>query len=116
MDLDQEIKEEVTDSTGIPITKFQRSANRAQIVPGFIRFGLVGLVLCAEFYCIFQDVGPYNWIASLQAEIFDGSHYPTLSFLLSFILLLLPALLIIRSIIPYYERKRDANKDIIDQL
>lgn len=116
MNTEKEMNELESEQNSAPISKFQRSANRAQIVPGFIRFGLVALALLVDFYCIFENVGPYYWIVRVQAELFDGSYFTALSFLLSFMLILLPVLVIIRSMIPYYERKRDKNSDILDQL
>lgn len=116
MDLEQEVNKGGEDANGAPISKFQRWSNRAQIVPGFIRYPVVVLALLTEGYCIYENIGPYYWISSLQAEIFDGSHFPMLSFLLSLIVVLIPAALMIRPLIPYYERKQGANNDIIDQL
>ncbi|MCH2234182.1 MAG: hypothetical protein MK078_08005 [Crocinitomicaceae bacterium] len=90
---------------------------KAKVVPGIIRLGLLGLSALGFAYSWYYFSGPYLWLAELQASIFDGEYYLLLTALLSFLIFLLPAVLIVRLLVPYYTKKKNpsGNDDIVDE-
>ncbi len=95
--------------------KLEEQGRRARVVPGFIRYPLIALGLVLSFYFLFTFGGPYRWISELQARLFGGEYYIALSFFLTWMTFLIPTLIIVRALIPYYERRRMGRDDLLDQ-
>ena len=98
------------------VKDFESYGQKAKVVPGVIRFGLLGLSCLGFAYSWYDFSGPYYWLAELQAKMFDGEYYLTLTALLTFLICLLPAVLIVRSLVPYYTKKKNPEEstEIID--
>lgn len=63
---------------------------RAMKLPRWVPGVSFGVSVIATIYCAFSYAGPFRWIAELSMSVF-GSYSPKLTFMLSFIVLLLPS-------------------------
>ena len=99
------------------VKDFESFGQKAKVVPGVIRFGLLGLSTAGFAYSWYSMSGPYRWLAELQASMFDGEYYLMLTALLSFLIFLLPAVIIVRLLVPYYTKKKNPpqNQEIVDE-
>jgi hypothetical protein len=74
-----------------PSSPLGRMALRARRVPVVIRALFILSAFGATALCVVADVGPYWLVSQAQAAIFDGEHYLAVSFLLTFLVCVLPA-------------------------
>lgn len=87
----------------------------AKLVPGWIRFPLILGVFALLGYNIYSHTGLYGLLSDLQADLFHKRYYPFLSALLSLIVYLLPVLVFVHSLVPYYRRRREDHTDLLDR-
>ncbi len=93
----------------------EKRSKRSRQVPAYIRGPLLVLALAVQAYSVWSFSGPYAWIANFQADLMDGEHYMTLSFVLSLLIVLLPVVAIMFFLAPIYEGKKEKDQeDILD--
>ena len=97
------------------LSNAEEQGKRAKIIPGYIRFSLLGITFAVQIYAVITESLHFAWIANLQGYFMDGEHFVMITFLVSFLLAILPVVLIVRFLIPIYERKKEHDeKDILD--
>ena len=83
------------------IQEFESWGQKAKVVPGIIRFGLLGLSFAATAYCVVTFSGPYGFLSYWQAEVMNGEYYVLFSGLITVLIFLIPAVVIVRALVPY---------------
>jgi hypothetical protein len=92
------------------INAFKAVRLQAKRVPLWLRLVIIGVTIALPVYWMATFSGPYAWWSEMQAGWFHGSYDGRLSFLLSWLLLLLPALalvLVVGVLFPEVDPKDD---------
>lgn len=87
------------------IDNFENWGKKARYVPTPIRLPLIIIPFAIAIYWSVVNEGLYYWFAKQQAQLFSGDYYVFLTFLLTLIVLLIPSAIIIRGLIPYFQKK-----------
>ncbi len=80
---------------------------RARIVPAYIRIPIIVLCIGSALFFVFTETGPAKWINDLQLSIFEDYYYGMLTLLLTMLITLLPGVIIVRLLIPVFEKAED---------